>query len=332
MEDKRQHLLLFNMEKEELKDILYSCIDDDNVGMFIYFTLKDDMHSLRKANMPVDLTSGIIEDFKKRMSPIVEKLSDDEFSVLDLSNADDRNNAIFHYDLGEDNMPANFNQMKLAFENAERDNIQIFSHNDIENIDGIILVLGIHGSPYLSTYVKHYPINTFNIGKGIFSVSNRDDQFSKIENPMIRLDGRFDYFYVNNEFFVTTLNVLEKFDDIKTVIINEATLGIADIEQVRILEDTQDLNDRIRNDVTFARKFLKVIRHSKVKSKTAEEIRQFVEQKVPNLNHILVFTEESKLILDTRKKQNAFLDLLNDDFLKSELTGQGYKSKAKDEF
>ena len=94
------------------------------------------------------------------------------------------------------------------------------------------------------------------------------------------------------------------------------------------------LKERIQNDISFARKVMKVANDSEVINQlknhvlSNEAIFGFINTR-PKLAESLK-VENEKIDLKTKKSQIAFLKLLDDSFLHSMLTNMNYTSNSKD--
>lgn len=92
--------------------------------------------------------------------------------------------------------------------------------------------------------------------------------------------------------------------------------------------------DRIANDVSFARKIIKIASTSEVISKyksgniTKQRLFDFIQSR-PTLAESLKI-KEGVIGLNTKKAQNAFLRLMDDSYLHSLLTDIDYMSNSKD--
>ena len=96
-----------------------------------------------------------------------------------------------------------------------------------------------------------------------------------------------------------------------------------------ILDNVEVLEDELDN-VTFARKLTRIYKDSKVLGKISKDvIVEFTKKHSYFKKNPLKSTDENKFILDTKKSKETFIKLMNDDFLKSELTNYEYESLAK---
>ena len=88
------------MERQELIDALQN-VNQAEVGVFVYFVMKNG--AIEMANINEEAISGIKNQLLGKINSIVADLNVETFSFLKLSTADERENAIFEYDLPSDN-------------------------------------------------------------------------------------------------------------------------------------------------------------------------------------------------------------------------------------
>jgi hypothetical protein len=101
------------------------------------------------------------------------------------------------------------------------------------------------------------------------------------------------------------------------------------IDDSGILEDVSPLK-AMSLQIKYAKKIVLLKRESPVLKLPFNRIKDFVKMH-PKLRNRLRFNRlETKIALDTIKSKELFLKLLDDDFLKSELTDLLYESEIKD--
>lgn len=321
------------MERQELIDALQN-VSQAEVGVFVYFVMKNG--AIEMANINEEAISGIKNQLLGKINSIVADLNEETFSFLKLSTADERENAIFEYDLPSDNYPSSFRHMLTVKEYDENldywADLTFDCHDNVKDIDAVIYSIGIDHYNII-TYRKNYGIETFTLNSGFFKI-NQDNQIGLLDSPLIKLVGNFDFFLVNDAFIINNLKVLEKYNDVKIVVQNQANRVVADLDDVDFINDTGVLHERIGNDVSFARKIIKIANSSEVITKykagdiTKLRLFEFIRSR-SKLSESLTINE-NKLDLKTKKAQNAFLSLMDDSYLHSLLTDIDYMSNSKD--
>lgn len=150
-------------------------------------------------------------------------------------------------------------------------------------------------------------------------------------DDIIRLNGAVQLFRINGEIFVIDIKVLERNMGFNQLIYKAADETVQAIEELAIIEDIQVLRDSAE-DIAFARKLSRVKKSSPIfkLNISKETIIEFTKT-THDLSGRFKYSEDGNEIrLDTKKSKDAFITLMNDAFLRSELTKQFYEAKAKD--
>ena len=322
------------MNAQELKLGLEAIIRINQIGVNVFFIMKNDQNefNIKKADIRQDATNTLITSLISNLQSIVDEIdANDDFRVLNLSEADDRSSAIYEYDLDE--QPETFRLMddvathiEAGYYSTENGNVFLFDTDKLEHIDGYIIKLGDSDNNIL-LYRKNYPVNVFKQNK-IFFIKGDDSQFSIMKNDFLRIDAKVDFFRLGSSVLIYNLSILEKFSDFHQIITAEASNSIEQIDELDLVENIEVLSERI-NELSFARKLTKISTTSPVFTLQKAHVISFA-QSHRLLSTAFKYSENGSIILDTKKSQNLFIRLLNDDFLHSELSNTDYITPAKD--
>lgn len=309
------------MTTEELKHATRLCIEhDDDINVEVFIVLKN--HEIRKANFLHTLQPEIITIFK----PIIAtKILDADYSLLNVSSADERRNAIYYYDLDLTEQLLIFHQV-LNGEN----NFPYFSfeYDEVNNIDAFLFVIG-NAEHQIVLYKRLASVNIYQQRTGLF-IRKEDNQFAKLESDVIKIVPQIDAFMINGEIFVMDLKLLETAFQIHEVIKTAARQQIDLLASYDLVENIDSLEIELEN-VSFARKFSKLVTNSPVLGIVDNQrIINFTKNHPALRNKFRYTGNDSKLELHTKLSKKLFVKLLNDDYLTSTLTNQDYDSIAKD--
>lgn len=308
------------MTKEELNQSINQCIQE-NCGIEVYFGLKNG--EIRKANF-------FDETQEEMKSMFIQKLHssviDADLSLINLSSADDRTNAIYQYDLDRTEEMRVFDE--VADGNSDISNFS-FDEDGVSEISFFLIVIGSLENRIV-IYKQLATVNIYTQRTG-FYVWRHDNMLEKIDNDFLRIVPGIDIFQINSELFILNLDYLERKFNIHAVIETAARSQIEIIGNSGLVENSNDLLNDI-SDVSFARKLSKIAEHSPVLNHIENDrIITFTHQH-PALSNIFQYSEDgSKIKLITKKSKIIFLKLLNDDYLNSDLTNKYYDSLAKDD-
>lgn len=296
----------------------------------VYLVLKNgNQYQLRIA----DIEDATEPDIRSMFSESVQYRinNNEDLSVCNLSNADDRSNALFLYDYEEypDELSV-FKEFKL---HQSLDSIPKFNFNEdnISSLYGYIVYLGSM-SEGLLLFKKHYPISLIKREAFLLGIVKSEERFKRISSDdILRINGDFQLIRIDDEIYVTDVNVLERNLGFNELVFREASTSVEAIDELELLENIQVLKDSAQ-DVSFARKLSKVKKTSPIFANNIPKdvIVEFTKTN-PGLKGAFKYSEDGQTIcLDTKKSKEAFIKLLNDAFLRSELTKEYYEARAKD--
>jgi len=307
----------------ELKSSLEYFFTND-VGIIVYFVIKkgDDI-TVKMADIDNDVA---LPDLKKYFLDEIRLtiLNNEELNIMRISQADERKNVIYNYDLDE--VPGDLNLISKILQNQVQPTYN-FKSDKFEDIKSYIILIG-DSEHRLVLYKQHYGV--FVIKRDSFLFHKENERFVRFNDDILRLDNSFQFFSINETLFIKDLDKLEKFFGFHDVIKKEALISIDELEKSLLLEDVAVLRESVDN-VTFARKLTKLSINSPVLGKIPNDVIIHFTKTHPALVGKLKYNEdETKIRLDTKVSQELFVQLLGDSFLRSDLTNMYYASKAKD--
>ena len=316
------------MTIEEIKDKLSTLLGQPYTVQ-VYFVLKQDENLiLRLADIEDEKTEPEVDKlFLEYMTDTV--LNNNDLQVCELSTADERTNAIFHYDYTEYPEELEVFQsfdIKQATKEVEKFN---FEQDNLSRLCGYIIYIGSMEDG-VSLFKKHYPISLIKRDSFLLGAIKSKQRFELVTgDDIIRLNGAVQLFRINGEIFVIDIKVLERNMGFNQLIYKAADETVQAIEELAIIEDIQVLRDSAED---IARKLSRVKKSSPIfkLNISKETIIEFTKT-THDLSGRFKYSEDGNEIrLDTKKSKDAFITLMNDAFLRSELTKQFYEAKAKD--
>lgn len=253
-----------------------------------------------------------------------------ELKVCSLSLADEHPNAIYLYDY--ESYPEELGLFKsFEIKTAVHSDKFNFKEDDLSELYGYIIYLGSMEDGIV-LFKKHYPISLIKRNSFLLGIKKDDERFSKLSgSDIIRLNGTAQLMRVDGKIYVLDVKMLERNMGFTELIGKAAKESIEAISELGIVEDVEVLKDTLE-DITFVRKMSKIKKSSPIFDLNidAATIIRFTKE-TPALRGKFKYSEDGNQIrLDTKKSKNAFLLLMNDDFLRSELTKQYYEASSKD--
>jgi hypothetical protein len=310
------------MNREQLLARLNYFLDPQNgIGAALYFVLNQNGQTIIRF---ADVENEAKQELKERfLEFIADKfVNNEELHYQNISDADDRKNVVYRYDIEE--RPDSLNMLDEILLNEDQPHFN-FNQDSFANLQGYLITIGNEGNK-MALYKKHHPVNLLKRDRFLLIPSN--ERLVKLQNDAIAIDRSFDFMLLDDNLIVLKLNILERFFGYEDVIRNQAQNTIGLIEANELLEDIEQINE-IAQSMTTARKLMK-IRNSPVLNVPVNNVINFIRNH-PELTGKINFNQDgTKINLDTGASKRLFLKLLNDDYLFSQLTELQYDSHAKD--
>lgn len=310
------------MNREQLLARLAYFLNPENgIGAALYFVLNQNGENIIRF---ADIENEAKNELKDRFLEYIEDkfINNEDLHYQNISEADDRKNVVYIYDIEE--RPESLNILDEILADGERDNFN-FNQNNLEGLQGYLITIGNEGNQ-IALYKKHHPVNLLRQDRFLLFPSN--ERLVKAENDFIALDRSFDFMMVDDNLIVLKLNTLERFFGFEDVIRNQAQNIIATIEANQLLEDIEQLNE-LAQSLATAKKIMKV-RNSPVLNVPVENVINFINNHQELTGRIGFNDDGTRVRLTTGVSKKLFLKLLNDDYLFSQLTELQYDTHAKD--
>lgn len=317
------------MTLEIIRDTVTTLKNSPTTNAILYFLLKvGNEYQLKKADLEKDAQAELTA---KEKQEIEEPFISEELKLKDLTTSDERRNIVYLYNLNPIPEELSFllNVLKPNYR-AETFNKRTDSLN---NLKAMIVAIG-DGDKSSSIYKFHFPTNTYHTkGLSIYNAQTGTSRFEKLDKEVVRVGNSYEFINIENKIYVTNLKILERFFGYNDATKKTASENLKKLENRGLIENIDLLEKRITElgDMTFSRKVIRALSHSPVIEKvTNEHILKFVENHKLLGKKIKLNNAKTQMILSTKVSQNYFMKLLNDDYLKSELTELDYEAPSKD--
>lgn len=312
------------MNADKLKAALQEYYNDQaNIGVCVYALMKDaERPGPFKLDIEADAEAGLKTLFLQSLRDEIS--SKEELSVLDLSSADERVNAIYIYDL---DIPEELTALETVI---AQDDLPVLDLNEasLSSIRALLIEIG-NDARQLVLYKTMAPVNIF--GRSSFFLRKHESRLERLDDEFLRVSAGFQMMWISGNLLVLNLEALEHNFGVHDVIKREAALGIDAIVSAELVDNPEVLRELVA-DVKYARRLTKIAKASPVLKAgiSGGSIVQFCKTFPRLVGRIRFNDENNKVVLDTKVSQDLFIKVLMDDFLTSELTKYHYDSVAKD--
>lgn len=314
------------MTIDEFKEKVSGVLSADGCSAEFFFLLDSNEGMNVKS---VDINDEDHAELEKMfISSVSEKvLLNDDLSLVSLSSADDRKDAVYEYDLND--VPQELSYLKCVIENEDFETFDL-SSDDLSHLEGILILLG-NQDVQLALYKHQYPVTLLKKDNGFNLMKPKGgSRFKKLDADILKINSKFEFIKIDGKYYILDIKTLERFFGFHDAVKNVAVKGVENIKAANIVVDCDVLDARL-DDISFARKLVKSASNSPVLGKIPNAQVIGFTKNHPALRGKFKYSDDGNQInLKTKKSQNLFLKLLNDDFLQSELTRLYYDSIAKD--
>ena len=323
------------MTKEILKQKLEGLVAQQDCGMNLYFILhKRGDYVLKKANVRHEAFAPIKDVLQANIAQLRSTTEEDSFALMNLSVADERKNVIYQYDLYEELRPISL--MKEVEEHlfdddyftSDNNRVFDFAIDTFDEVDAWIASYGVEDN-HIIIYRKTFPVNLLKKERNVF-IFKGAEQIVTLTDDIFRIDGKIDFFFLDNTALIYNISILEKFNDFKEVVVRSANNSIQQINAANIVSDIAKLQERAASDLSFARKLIKVTTNALILGVVDRETIIHFATTHAYLSRRLKVTADNKFELEKKSSQNLFVQLLDDAFLHSDLSSNDYLSPGKD--
>lgn len=295
-------------------------------GIHAYVVLKEEEEDAHPLTLDIEdeALSSLKDLFIEEIHSVF--LTAEPAQIMALSNADERQNVIYHYDF---EIPK---ELRSLTDVIKTDDHQTFSRkkHGVRSIKAIIIEIG-DNEQQLTLYKTMAPVNIFTPTSFYLGAGEHDQRFKELKSDFLRITTKFHFIQFQGSVLILDLSTLERFFGFHEVIKKEATAGYNAILKTSVLDNPEALLELIDN-VTYARKLTKISTRSPIITQRipAASIISFCKSHKATKGKLRFNEDETRIILDTNVSKDLLIKLFMDDFLMSELTKLHYESLAKD--
>lgn len=321
------------MTKDDFTTKLQSIINlGEDFHVLVYFA----MHTaegpciLKKANIKQEVLLNMRQGYIDSIQHEIDLFNqDNERDLLDLSTRDERQNVVYRYDL-PDEEPSFFALMREAYEHHEanyftNDKMFNFENDNLSKINYFIIEVGSVDNKIV-IYRNNFNINLMCQSSGRFFIFKSDTQFDQVNESILRMDSQIDALLFDGQFLITNLSYLDNNKEFSSIIVKRASTALEQIKNLNLVDSIEGMKERLP-EISFARRLMRALDSSPVPDLSKDVVFDFITNH--NVLRDVLRIENNKIQLPTKKAQDSFIRLLNDDFLYSKLTSRDYESRAK---
>ncbi|CAK1877202.1 anti-phage protein KwaB [Vibrio crassostreae] len=281
-----------------------------------------------------DIQNSALDGARNAFTDALKKkyIENESFTIPYLSNHDDRKHALYQFDFDES--PQAFDLVNTAMVATAETEMPTYEARDnkLENIKALIIVLKNRDGHKAGFYQHVYGVTLLKSGKGILNLMAHETRVVKLQQDILRVSPNFIFLKMGDVYLVESVNGLENQLNFKDVIQRKAEVLTETLVGMNFSDDFNIFIEKVQEDISFARKVVKVCTHSAVLEQeiTTAELIEFVKQEEHYANVLKFNDDETQFDLNSINRCRKFLELLDDDLLRSPLTNKSYIARSKD--
>ena len=313
------------MDKAQLQEKLqYFRDDNESLSVEFYLQYEDEQKNIKtylpatEENRLGTALSGIVKSTIK--GKFFVESADYQYEVVSANTAEASNiRQVYHIGLNE--IP----RASMIFNNVLQNTAEDFPSNlELEHVWSYIFKVDSASNGTLYLFKKNYPINVLkkDVTYGLIFSNNMLKLFDK---DLLRLSKNFDVMLIDNELIILNRPEFEKSFDYVGAMQTSAAINVTAIQNTNLVADIEKIRELAGNRTTL-KKLLNINPNSKILAKKPTQIAKLAKKyKI----EFAITEDGSQLDIKTKKAAIAFVEMLNDDFLKSEFSDDLYKIRGK---
>ena len=310
------------MNVDNFKSTLQEILNSNFANIKLYATTKQ--NETKKISISSDVSDNLLELFKKSIEDMYLD-QDKEYRLKSIDDNNDEAAKTYYYFNGENN----YEKLNVLHNLSSLDEeVFNFENTNLDDIETFYITIS-NGEKTIALYKKNYAINVLRRGKTIF-FTKHNENIDELKKDILKIDHSFQFMAIENNILIVNLSMLETQLGYDEVITKKAQETVELIASLDFLEDIAKLEEMVQTK-KIAKK-INLVKNSQVLDiiqSDINKVKTFIDN-IEDLKKSLKFTEDNKLKLNSKVGVERFLKLLDDAYLKSELTETLYDSLNKE--
>lgn len=249
-----------------------------------------------------------------------------DFKMEQYSISTERINTFYEYDLQEEYTP----EMQTLSNVHNNFNIDLFStdNEELESINGLYVCIKDENDHQIVLYKQITNLDKTYANSSWLYFHKEGQQFCRQTKSTLRITPGAQMILVDGKVVIIDLNKIEKSLHLDEILKKETVRIIHEVEDKELVQDTETLKIACEKP-SMCKKLRHALKESKVKELDNAVIIEFARSQ--HKLHFKISEDGLRFNLDSKVSAERFIKLLDDDYLRSELTNQDYDSADKSE-
>lgn len=327
---------------EKLRKAVDSIFAAPKTDIYLFFLLNADGEDSKMELRRIDFTDKIPESvsmgedmqlkgmYRKRLE---EMLQDSNAELRNLSDCDGNPHNVYLCDEGQ--LPDELSLFsefcaERIFDNSHQIPKFEYDKDGLSKLYGYIAYIGTMYQGMV-LFTKHYPVTLIRREAFLLGFVNSNKRFERVnDGDLLRISGKTHLLSLNGYTFVLDMKAFERDMGYKELTTQKAKEIVKEIEGWEFVDQISDLRE-IANDFRLAQKLVRARKYSPIFLEEPDwpTVLAYIQKTQPLKDLLKLDDTKKKVVLSTAKARKAFISLLDDDFLQSELTHSLYRAPHK---
>lgn len=305
------------MTKDEMQNMIKSIITAKNKNGFEIFTcIRCNIGYVLKKLRSTDSLRYSAEE--KILSILEQKYLDEAVEYETSENIADNKKALYEVQQDNDYFP-------FEFLKDYRNVTETFKDTDRKSLIGFFFRINLN-EDYFWAYQHIYSVARIDRSKHVFALFQKDT-YDEIDGDILQIDSRADLVIIGDVIVTPKIDLLERFFSLEKYIRAGAQATLKRIEEMDIVDGFEKVIAlEQKSKLTNAKKLLKATNSSVL---TMDRETLIKNLRAHSRYSTMFKFENDHIVISSQKIAAAFIKMLNDDILRSELTGKEYDSPSK---
>lgn len=308
------------MNSIELQSYVKNIVEDSNFGIEMYSLLHTDdgLFELKK----FQINDVLHNEVKKKLFEVLDlEILSEDFSLMSVENIDEKIKTYYE-------IPQSKNYKPFDFLNVVCENLEKYKEKEQPKLKGFCIKINRNDN-FFWIYQHKYPTTLINRNTSIFAKLN-GSVYEPLDCDVVRLESKIDILIIDNYLVTKNINLLQNMFGFDGYVRSIALKVIESIKNIDIIVDMSKLISLANGQkLTIAKKLMKASK-SPVLQIPKIQLHNKLKKHDYYSKHIKIDDKSNKIIISSQNDVKEFLKMINDEILKSELTGNNYESSAKE--
>jgi hypothetical protein len=310
------------MEKSQLITDLQKFTDLTTVSIDLYFVFKDgNFFKQYRTNPNDELKQEIIGSFVGQVINYANPTN--PYELHDVYDDNEHEDFALFYDELSNNETS---QRVFSFDKTEIDEYTR-TVGEFSKVFGFLVELH-NGQDTMWIFKRNQPTNAVSTRRSINIFYGQDNNLQLVQQDTVYITKSIDLMLVGDKVIIINKNLYESVFGLREKLREKAQNSFLQIVATNAFSVEESIYDKVNTlPPRIQKKLVNAVRDNAILS--AQKFRAIITSAKKYANHTLKTEVDGKIILSTKKDLKILIKILNQDYVKNEITNHRFDSKSK---